>query len=251
MTERSLTPNITVTIGHHTRIYFAFVTTAPIELDSPATVTLHAATFTDVVSFAAEPTHVDHHEQHRPDRCGTCRASLTQGKTTGAMTRHHVYALPEIRPVVTEHQCLEVECPACGSRTCAELPAGVPTGRFGPSVQAMTALLRGELRQSVRQTSAVMTQLLHVPMSTGAVAKTQEQVSRALAAPHQEALAHAQRSDRAFADETGWRQDKKKAWLWVAVTALVTVFLVRVNRSALSAKALLGETFCDLLITNR
>ena len=201
--------------------------------------------------FAAEPTHVDHHEQHRPDRCGTCRASLTQGKATGAMTRHHVYALPEIRPVVTEHQCLEVECPACGSRTCAELPAGVPTGRFGPSVQAMTALLRGELRQSVRQTSAVMTQLLHVPMSTGAVAKTQEQVSRALAAPHQEALAHAQRSDRAFADETGWRQDKKKAWLWVAVTALVTVFLVRVNRSALSAKALLGETFCGLLITDR
>src|SRR5262245_50683375 len=43
MFERSLTPNITVTIGHHTRIYFAFVTTAPTELDSPATVTLHAA----------------------------------------------------------------------------------------------------------------------------------------------------------------------------------------------------------------
>ena len=34
MTERSLIPNITVTIGHHTRIYFAFVTTAPAELDS-------------------------------------------------------------------------------------------------------------------------------------------------------------------------------------------------------------------------
>ena len=55
MTERSLTPNITVTIGHHTRIYFAFVTTAPAELDSPATVTLHAATFADVAGFAAEP----------------------------------------------------------------------------------------------------------------------------------------------------------------------------------------------------
>ena len=57
MTERSLTPNITVTIGHHTRIYFAFVTTAPAELDSPATVTLHAATFADVAGFAAEPDH--------------------------------------------------------------------------------------------------------------------------------------------------------------------------------------------------
>ena len=52
MTERSLTPNITVTIGHHTRIYFAFVTTARTELDPPATVTLHAAPFSDVAGFA-------------------------------------------------------------------------------------------------------------------------------------------------------------------------------------------------------
>jgi len=59
MTEQTLTPNITVTIGHHTRIYFAFVTTAPADLDSPATVTLHATTFADVVNFAAEPIAFD------------------------------------------------------------------------------------------------------------------------------------------------------------------------------------------------
>src|ERR687897_2148317 len=59
MLHRALTPNITVTIGHHTRVYFAFVTTAPVELDSPATVTLHCATFADVVSFAAEPITLD------------------------------------------------------------------------------------------------------------------------------------------------------------------------------------------------
>ena len=44
MRQLSITPSITVTIGRHTRQYFAFVTTAPAELDSPATVTLHAAT---------------------------------------------------------------------------------------------------------------------------------------------------------------------------------------------------------------
>src|SRR5262245_58687692 len=68
MFERSLTPNITVTIGHHTRVYFAFVTTAPTELDSPATVTLHAATFADVVSLAAEPITVDHSRARVPAR---------------------------------------------------------------------------------------------------------------------------------------------------------------------------------------
>jgi len=68
MTERSLTPNITVTIGHHTRIYFAFVTTAPSELDSPATVTLHAAAFADVVSFAAAPITLDSSRARTPAR---------------------------------------------------------------------------------------------------------------------------------------------------------------------------------------
>ena len=37
MLDRSLTPSITVTIGRHTRLYFAFITTASAELDSPAT----------------------------------------------------------------------------------------------------------------------------------------------------------------------------------------------------------------------
>jgi hypothetical protein len=55
MFERSLTPTITVSIGHHARVYFAFVTTAPIELDSPATMTLHGATFADLAVLAAEP----------------------------------------------------------------------------------------------------------------------------------------------------------------------------------------------------
>ena len=68
MIERSLTPNITVTIGHHTRIYFAFVTTAPAELDSPATVTLHAAPFADVAGFAAEPITLDNTRARTPAR---------------------------------------------------------------------------------------------------------------------------------------------------------------------------------------
>jgi hypothetical protein len=60
MRQLSITPSITVTISRHTRIYFAFVTTAPVELDSPGTVTLHASTFSDVVGLAADP--VTHNE---------------------------------------------------------------------------------------------------------------------------------------------------------------------------------------------
>jgi transposase len=204
-----------------------------------------------VARFATEPEHVDHVKEHRAQRCTHCCASLLRGKPTGTVTSHYVYELPEIRPIVTENQCLDMRCADCGLVTPAQLPADVPPGHYGPSVQAMVGLIRGELRQSMRQTSAVMSQLFHVPMSTGMVAKTQAQVSRVLEQPFQEALQHAQQSTLAHADETGWRENKKKAWLWVSVTALVTVFLVRTGRGKQAAKELLGEAFSGILITDR
>jgi hypothetical protein len=69
MSDRSLAPSITVSIGRYTRLYFAFVTTAPVDLDAPATVTLHRSTFSDVAGFAADPTTVD-------DGCGRMPARL-------------------------------------------------------------------------------------------------------------------------------------------------------------------------------
>src|SRR5437762_6051009 len=68
MRQLSITPSITVTIGHHTRMYFAFVTTAPAELDSPSTVTLHASTFADVSGFAADPVTHDETSAQQPGR---------------------------------------------------------------------------------------------------------------------------------------------------------------------------------------
>jgi transposase len=200
---------------------------------------------------AGEPDHVDKVIAYRASACDFCQAALPEVALTGAFESHYVYALPEIRPVVTDHRCLDALCPRCGKVTRASLPPDVPTGQYDPSVQAMTGFVRGELKQSVRQTSAVMTNLMHVPMSTGMVAKTQHQVSQALAAPCAEALAYVQAHDRVHADETSWRENLKKAWLWVAATALVTVFLIRTSRGATAARDLLGASFLGILTTDR
>jgi transposase len=201
--------------------------------------------------FSTEPDHVDHTHPFRPEVCQHCTAELSDGTLTGSVVNHYVYALPDIQPEVHDFQCLDVQCARCGLVTSATLPAWVPQGQYAPSVQAMTALLRGELKQSMRQTSAVMTNVLHVPMAPSMVAKTQEQVSQALAAPHAEALQYAQGHERPHADETSWREDKKKAWLWVSVCGSVTVFLVRLSRGAAAAKELIGAGFRGVLTTDR
>ncbi len=68
MRPLSITPRITVMIGDHTRQYFAFVTTAPADLDSPSTLTLHASTWSDIAGLAALSIAVDDSDGPTPSR---------------------------------------------------------------------------------------------------------------------------------------------------------------------------------------
>ena len=68
MFHLSITPRITVTIGGLTRLYLAFVTTAPAELDLPRTVTVDEGPFEEVIGFAADPVTVDAARTHMAAR---------------------------------------------------------------------------------------------------------------------------------------------------------------------------------------
>jgi transposase len=60
-----------------------------------------------------------------------------------------------------------------------------------------------------------------------------------------------QTQEVAHLDETSWRQGNQPAWLWVAVTTWVTVFVVRLSRGGHVARELLGQTFAGIVVTDR
>ena len=59
---------VDVTIGGETRIYQAFVTTAPAGLDRPTTVTLEEASFARVAHLTADPIRFDSTLGNKPAR---------------------------------------------------------------------------------------------------------------------------------------------------------------------------------------
>jgi transposase len=69
-----------------------------------------------------------------------------------------------------------------------------------------------------------------VPISPAAVCGLQHKTAAALEPIVQQAHAHVA-GRPANVDETGWREGGKRGWLWVAVTASITVFLVRLSRA--------------------
>jgi transposase len=97
----------------------------------------------------------------------------------------------------------------------------------------------------------LLSSVLGVELSLGSVSKLESNVSAALDVPVEEARQHIQQAVIAHLDETGWREGRRKAWLWTAVTSMVTVFLIAASRGAAVAKQMLGEDFTGFLVTDR
>jgi transposase len=169
----------------------------------------------------------------RPDACGRCRRPL--GGDDPAPLRHQVIELPPVRPHVTEYRRHRLTCAGCGRVTCPALPADA-RGGYGPRVQAACALLAGAYRVGKRGTARLMGDLLGVPIGPAAVCDLQRRTAAALGPVAAAAHEHVA-GKPANVDETGWREGGKRGWLWVAVTACVTVFLVRLSRG----RAVLAE----------
>lgn len=185
----------------------------------------------------------------KPEQCARCQQPLW-GDDPQAH-RHQVYELPPMKPVITEYQLHQLCCPVCGDTTGAVWPDGVPTGVYGPRVQAITALCTGAYRLSKRTTQQLLADCFGVTMSLGTLSTLEAATTQAVAAPVEAARTFVKQQSCMSVDETGWRQGNQQAWLWVAVTTWVTVFVVRLSRGGEVARDLLGSAFDGILVTDR
>jgi len=197
---------------------------------------------------------VNHVVDHGADACDGCGGALE--KTDSAPLRVQVVDAPPIQPDVTEHRFHTHWCPRCQKGVRPPWPEGVPKGAFGdcvvfgPRVDALVSLLTGEYHLGKRPAAEFLGSVLGVELTKGTVCACEAATSESLAAPVAEAHEYVQAQPVANADETGWRQRRGKAWVWVVVTSLVTVFRIHLHRSEEAAKELLGN-FKGILGTDR
>lgn len=175
----------------------------------------------------------------RPTACRRCAGPLQDDPAEP--TRHQVYELPPIVPIVNEYQLFRGHCPCCGISTRGELPEGVPTGQCGPRLAAFTGLLMAHFRQSKRRASSFLSDLLNIPCSPAWMVKIQNLVSGAAAVPYDELRGSLAKQGQLFVDESPTKENKQKAWLWVAVAPKFAVFGIFANRKRESLVKLIGN----------
>jgi transposase len=184
----------------------------------------------------------------KPPACRKCGHDL-QGEDPQPR-QHQVAEIPPFQPEVTEYRLHRLTCPECGTRTCASLPEGVPGGAFGPRLQAVLAVLAGGYRLGKRPIRQLAQDLFGLSISTGMVAKLEQSTSAALESPMAE-LEESVRTQPANVDETSWREARRRTWLWVVVTPLVTIFHIAATRCGKVAKQLLGSAHRQVVTSDR
>lgn len=175
---------------------------------------------------------------HKPSRCERCETPLA-GDDPEPMIDQVIELPVKLRHVI-HHRRHTLACPRCQARTTAA-PAPEAARGFGPRLQAAAAYFSGVGRLGKRPIRQLFADLHGIPISLGSISKLEARTARALHSIHDEAMDHTRGLD-ANIDETGWKQGPKKAWLWVAVTRLVTVFLIRGHRNRDSFDDLVGPT---------
>jgi transposase len=103
-------------------------------------------------------------------------------------------------------------------------------------------------RREVRQ---ILEAVWTVRVSLGAVVHQEQAQSAALAPVVEEARAAVQQAAVVNMDETGWRQERRRAWLWTMVTDVLTVFSIDPSRGGAAIEAVLGSAFAGVIGAER
>ena len=189
-----------------------------------------------------------------PDHCLHCHRRLPDdGLHAGAQgepRRHQVTELPRIEAHITEYQCQRVVCPECGKTTQADLPPQV-RGQFGPDLAALIAYLTVACRMPRRMVQELMEQVLGIPLSLGSIQNSWEEASEAVAEPCAELERQLPHEPVLNSDETGYRTNGEKRWLWALVAPSFVFYKIAPSRGAEVLVELLGAAFAGILCSDR
>ena len=195
------------------------------------------------------PARVD--EQIRvpvPATCGHCGGAVRRTATRPQFQEDLV------RQTIVRRFDVEIgRCGDCGRHVQGRHPMqtsdvlGAAQVQVGPEAIALAAQMTKELGLSHADVAEVLRQGYGLQVSRSGICRAVLRLGEK-AAPTYDRLVQVTRTSLvAWVDETGWRVAGRLHWLWVAVTAHVTVFAIQAGRGFTEAAAILGPDYDGFL----
>lgn len=142
-------------------------------------------------------------------------------------------------------------CDHCQQKVIAPYhPEHVPKGYLGANVLIHAAILKYHHCLPYRKICELLEETSGLKVSPGGISQALVRISQWLDVERDQILEAIRGSPQVHADETGWRLDGKKSWVWALVNKLLAYYHVDRSRGRKVLKKILGEEFEGTLISD-
>jgi transposase len=185
-----------------------------------------------------------------PAECENCWAALPE-QPDPAAKRYQWTEVPPLRPYIKETRRHAVTCPCCGHKTrAAYSEQEIPASPFGPRLMGMIALLTGVYHVSRRRAAKLLSDLVGVPISLGAVSSVEARVSEAVEPAVAEAWRRVDGAPVKHTDGTTWLKAGAALAVWTIASMAATVFKIVADGSRATLAPLYGA-LRGILVSDR
>src|SRR5918998_2070645 len=153
--------------------------------------------------------------EHRSGHCLCCSAVLMTDLPAEAVSVHEQIDLPEVKPLITQHQRLAVICPTCGSRVVAPVPEAAGGTPFGPRLHAVATYLKTFQALSYERLQSALSDLFGLTLSQGGLMNLLRRAQGRFAEGQARAVSALRQAEVVASDETGVRIEGANAYHWV------------------------------------
>lgn len=197
------------------------------------------------------PERINHHVECKRECCPHCYEKKLKPLSDTPFSWQQV-DLPEIEAIVTQFDCLKYKCQSCHKRCMGTLPEGVPFSAFGPKLMAFISCLTGRFHMSKREAMLLLKDLYKVDLSEGSVINVEENVAKSLEKIYEKIHHYAIEGWLPrYLDETPWRNDGKRHYVWVGTTEEAVYYRIDPHRSQEALLKLIGTKRSSPAVTDR
>jgi transposase len=142
-------------------------------------------------------------------------------------------------------------CENCKNRVDAPYhPRHVPKGYLGANVLIQAAILKYYHCLPYRKICELFEDMAGLKVSPGGVSQALARISEWIDVEREEIIQAIRGSPQVHCDETGWRLDGKRSWVWALVNEKLAYYHVDRSRRKKVIQELLGEEFKGTLISD-
>jgi transposase len=200
-------------------------------------------------SFRAEPDHVDEEiAVSLPTACPDCGGQVVHDSTAAQFQEDIV------RQTIVRRFDVEIgHCVGCHGRVQGRHPLqtsdalGAAGVQVGPEALTLATHLTKQMGISHQRAAQVLEWGYGLQVSRSAICRALTRLGKKAEPTYQELQAAVRQSLVNQMDETGWRVAAHLEWLWVCVSAEVTLYAILPGRGFAQAASILGDDYAGFL----